>query len=152
MSAFICDEYHISALAVYATRARQPNYLYHNGECIYLDNDQQIAQVLYDQNLRSVNARYNEQTDAAFTFDRMAAYLIDRHTPVEMIKAAHCYDYQACETEDYRDTLAHAIIKYIISKAIRALPGYEKAEWGLTNPDERMAARRCEIAAQLHQD
>ena len=39
------------------------------------------------------------------------------------------YCYQACETDDYEDTLAARIIRGISAKAVGCLPGYEDAPW-----------------------
>ncbi len=52
-------------------------------------------------------------------------------SPVEIIKAAQCFDYQACETDDWKESVACKIIQHIEGTAIRMLPGYEQAPWGL---------------------
>ncbi len=136
MSAFVCSNYHISALAVYAMQQR-PAHVWYDGKQVELESAEQVATILYEQNLRSVNHRYYEAEPNTFAFDPRASRYSTSHTAVQIIKAAKCYDYQACETEDYETTLAKAIIEQIIGSAIGALPGYEAAEWGLTPPTAR---------------
>ena len=46
-----------------------------------------------------------------------------------VLKACQCYDYQACENDDYEQSIAHRIIRAIEAKAIRCLPSYEDAPW-----------------------
>jgi hypothetical protein len=146
MSAFVCSDYHISVLAVYAT-SRRSDYVYHKDERVDLNDAEEIAGILHAQNVRSVNALYREEEQAGFIFDRDALRYVTIYSSADVIKSAQCYTYQACETDDYQDTLAHRIIEFIISKAIRRLPGYEDAEWGFTHPGERLAAKRAELRA-----
>lgn len=51
------------------------------------------------------------------------------------VKYCQCYDYQACETDNYEDTDAAKIIKHIKYEALRQslemIPEYNKAPWGL---------------------
>lgn len=135
MSALICTPYHISRLAVYATTSQNgcSVSVYHNGEVIQLTDAEDVANILYEQNMASVNWLYRGNDEPSFVFDERARGLL-QHRPVEIIKAARCYEYQACETEDYEATLAHKIVRLIINRAIGQLPGYEAAEWGLSEP------------------
>lgn len=132
MSAFLCDTYHISKLAEYACR-RPCSAIWHNGRRYDLHDARTIADILYQENCRSLNARYGDTEFDPFVFDR-AAYVPYHYTPAQIIKACHCFVYQACETDDYYTTVAHAIIEHIIGRACRSLPGYDVAEWGLSVP------------------
>ena len=121
MSAFIVEDDLIDLLVTYATGGSPAVRLY--------DTDpQKLGELLVAENYRSVNFRYREQ-DAPHPY-RWAFYsgIID---PVQVIKSCNCYDYQACETDDYRDTEAARLVEAIRSKAIRAaLPKLEAAKWG----------------------
>jgi len=133
MSAYMCDDYHLSALGVYAAKGPHAS-VYHEGKTVHLWSAEEVAAILHAENVRSVNYHYHEEESPAFAFDDRA--YLTTHAPVQIIKAANCYDYQACETDDYEGTLAKAIISYIISNATRNLPGYEQAEWELSLPSK----------------
>lgn len=92
------------------------------------------GKLLYDENCRSLKARYqgraeetNEPFNPALIF---TPALVRRLSAIEAIKACECYNYQACETKDYYDTAAKALINQIIGHAHKELPGYDKAAWG----------------------
>jgi hypothetical protein len=91
-------------------------------------NATNTGQILWDENARSVNYRYKENDPAprySFTFR------LSFTPPVQIIKAAHCLDYQSCETDDWETTLAYKILQTIISAACHNLPGYDDAYWGI---------------------
>ena len=133
MSAFLCNAYHINALANWAAMPRERFSYFWNGERHFPTDAHTIAQILHGQNLRSVNARYNEDNDVDIERDRFAPDI----TPVQVIKAVNCLQYQSCETDDWPETEAYAICQAIIDRAIRHLPGYEAAERELTDPGRR---------------
>jgi len=131
MSAFIvCDE-HISAMlqAVNLSRHAGDGASYRwNGEARYFGgNTRDIGQKLVDENYRSVNYRYDEaHKPHTFTFK-----LTKEHSPAGIIKACDCYNYQSCETPDWRESEAHAIMRALRERAIRFLPGYDEAPWAI---------------------
>ena len=98
------------------------------------------ADVLYQENIRSVRARYPEDKwddlpgpcakpihIVASGMERaLAAY---RRTPVQILKMCDCLEYQSCETDDYRESIACELLEAIRRAAIRALAGYEDAPW-----------------------
>jgi len=132
MSAFIVGNKHINVMLQAATRNRYPGHglsYYWNREPHYFNgNTQDIGQKLVDENYRSVNHRYGEQE----TPDQFKTMVLDKcYTPVEIIKACDCYRYQSCETPDWQDTEAHAIMVALRERAIRLLPGYDDADWGI---------------------
>ena len=129
MSCFIVSNAHINALTHAYTRydvrsvwyERQPRYL----------SEQQVGDILLTQNVRSYNERYGENAAETFVWNSFQRDF----TPAEILKACACYDYQACETDDYYATLAHAIVEAIRYAAICALPGYEEAAWEITEDE-----------------
>jgi hypothetical protein len=95
-------------------------------------------EVLLKENQRSLGARYG--ADKAGIADwhgdvvplyRYTAQPMKIRKPVEIIKLCNCYDYQACETDDYYESVAAKWIDGLRHHAISNLPGYEEAPWGL---------------------
>ena len=99
--------------------------------------DNELGQILLSENMRSVNARY-EETDEAPTYDHMPVRF-DAVEAVTVLKSVQCVDYQSCETDDWKTTAAYHILKAIESGAIAHLRGYQAAPWGFTR--DRSASR-----------
>src|SRR5207244_11304732 len=125
MSAFLVSDAHINALLSYASRsghgAAMRTHL-HAGSLGLVDVREpgqldRRAGVLKQQNIRSLLARYQndkpDDFDYRITFRRRVADL----SPVECLSACACYDYQACETDDYKDTDAAEIVDSIRHQA-----------------------------------
>jgi hypothetical protein len=128
MSCFICDEKHISALAGYAEVVERDYHRLGGSR-----SPKQIAKILYDANVRSFAARYegrHAEDICEFEFDARAALKGSHANSVSIIKSASCFEYQACEFEDWETSEAKKIIRAITSHAISKLPGYEQAAWG----------------------
>ena len=84
-----------------------------------------MGQIIYAQNVRSVNFRYNDnvpETDYCYAFP-----LIPPLSPLEIIRLCDCIDYQSCETPDWHDTEACWFVQQIKNHACRKLPGYDDA-------------------------
>lgn len=89
-----------------------------------------IGQALVDQNYRSFNYRYQEQHDAElFILTGQDMMHMPRFSTIEQLKALDSYDYQASETNDYKETPASLLVNMMRRLAIRALPGYDEATW-----------------------
>lgn len=135
MSAFVVNESHIDVLMQFATRFRAyrgSNYYYWNGEShkITRDNVSELGQKLLDENYKSVNYRYNDNEIP----DKYVYKVPSRtYTPVEILKACACLNYQSCEHPEWEESEAYAILETIKSDAINALPGYEEANWEITD-------------------
>ena len=93
--------------------------------------------MLLDECVRSVGERYNdsEVTDLPGRSD--AEYLIPfkfklgyNLPAVVILKQISCYEYQSCETDDWKDTEAYAFCQSLRHATIDRLPGYEEAPWG----------------------
>lgn len=142
MSAYIVPDYHINALVTWAVERHGSGAVsyYWNGRRRDVRGDaERIASVLYAENVRSVNSRYQGADSAhGFKFERVFNLL----NPIDVIKACNGYGYQACETDDWEQTEAHAIIKGIEASAIRALPGYDASPaWTLHSAESLKNAR-----------
>ncbi len=112
MSAYIVNDYHISAL-VNSVSAHE-FHTWHNGATQNFTQES-AGQILKDENYRSVNSRYQED-DKAPPFDHD---LMVSKQPVEILMGCRCFNYQACESDDWDQTLAHSILEMIQSHAIR---------------------------------
>jgi hypothetical protein len=134
MSAYVCNPTHVALLAV-RTAAWTKTW----------GNAKTVATILAKENLRSVEARYTDITEAAQDFLGMsnAEYIrqceelaadpnIEFHTlPMHRIFGmANCLEYQSCEAEDYRSTEAAAIVNFLMLKAARINFEVQKLEPG----------------------
>ena len=128
MSAFIVNHNHINAIVRWACR----NYVksYHGNPTrtwAIAGREQETVELLYKENVKSVNYRYHDwgAEPDKIVYNPFATDL----TPVQVIKACHCLGYQSCEHDGWEDSDAKAILDDIEAAAVRALPGYEDAEW-----------------------
>ncbi len=141
MSAFLCSNTHINTLASAAEnciyiRSTLESWRAGTGKkpvCEDVIRWRQslsdlaaIGHILHNENVRSVNGRYHEFNEYPYKSRRL--YPCDA---VILIKAIQCYNYQACESDDWESTTAHEITKNLMSHAISKLPGYDKAPWGI---------------------
>jgi len=148
MSAFIVSHDHIDALLTFAKLHRVSYYVPQRicnkpgGTRVDIDSDTvtEVGRILLDENERSVRHRYRSSADlpgtigeeaASYTFREFAElYRLPKGKQCAWIlNGCRCYDYQACETDDYEESLAHRIIQEIQAAAIRALPHIEDAPW-----------------------
>lgn len=151
MSAFLVSHAHINVLLTYARHNRLVLPHPHNREHCSVDlQAQQMADLfgreLLRENLRSLTHRYG--TDHGFIPDAdnedgyLANYrftcdtrgLMPRPGAIGVIKATHCFDYQACETPDYPKSWAAEIMRLLRDAACHDLPGYNNAPWGFDDP------------------
>lgn len=102
------------------------------------------------ENVRSVNYRYKESDEfqpvqmgrkvtVANRDKQYTAHISAlRLAPVTVLKICACVDYQSCETNDWELTLAAEILRRIVAMAIRRLPGYDEAPWGI---DDKLSVK-----------
>lgn len=157
MSAFICGKDHFIVLGLFAA-SRQGGYgrghiavdpKYIDGlspeaqQLRGVDLAAYYANILYLENVRSVHARYPqdaENTPETITIPSYATLQASYKLPaVSILKMADCLEYQSCETEDYRTTLAWELLSHIRKAAWRTLPGYEDTPWEYITPERRAA-------------
>lgn len=130
MSAYVVSDAHINALVMWAA-VHGASYSYNESSRVdFRGNEQQCASLLHTANVESVNYRYREQGDyGGFVFRDYPEWR--KLTPVVVLKLCDCFDYQASEVRNYRGTIGAQVIDGIRSHAIRMLPGYDAAPWGL---------------------
>lgn len=135
MSAFIVDEEHIHVLvwaglhfadygplrwSVPTTNPTQ----YH---ALEYDDTDAVGAMLWHENHVSVNYRYREQTD-----EPGYRYRAPRHqswSPVEVLKAIRCLDYQSCEHPGWATSEARAYLDALQDALVHRLPGMDAAPW-----------------------
>ncbi len=131
MSAFVVSDKTIAGMLQATRQDHYGVYVYWNNESKRIHNhDTSVAaQVLVDENYRSVNYRsglYGHETVESHTYSDPYVEPLEL---IQIIKLCNCYAYQSCETDDWKETEAYAICDALKETAIRALPGYENAEW-----------------------
>jgi hypothetical protein len=85
----------------------------------------------------SVTTRYREETrreDLAYTLligPFKLSPVRQQLDAVTALKQVACYEYQACESPNWQHSEARKVCRKIERAIIQALPGYEKAPWGI---------------------
>ncbi|HKD76084.1 MAG TPA: hypothetical protein VKB76_11345 [Ktedonobacterales bacterium] len=147
MSAYLCSDEHLSLLAntigagdplkedaAFAMllaenlRSLRHRYSHNAGALNDFANDAEMAK----RDTRPASAIVREALASRFAADALTRALL----ATQMIKACDCYDYQACETDDYRESeAAKAVndIRQIAKLADGKTEGslYDKLLWGL---------------------
>lgn len=137
MSAYIVSHSLIDALLSFAIRDRVSYFTNGQPVSITLDNATEVGRILLTENERSVLFRYEDLT--ANSTNKPGTIGEDAQTyefsarkgnipALVLLKACNCFDYQACETNDYDGTLAATIINAIRKSATSDLPGYSDAK------------------------
>jgi hypothetical protein len=156
MSVYIVSKAHIDAL-VSAAMAQGDTFCWydadgdHSHELTYTDtvHATKVGAMLWGENLKSINARYVNTVDnplacpgpADFegraTIDRYVFKRTNKLTPVQILKAIDCYEYQSCEHAGWKTSEAHQFCRALEARMISSLPGYKDAPWGLDEDDVR---------------
>lgn len=132
MSAFMLSDKHITALLNFVKpdplNGDRPSYYWNGERHVFGDWPTIHGQKLVDQNHRSVSFRYSHLGVSAESppytgAGRNGAKL----TPVQAIVACDSYIYQSCETPDWEQTEAYAMVNAIREHAISKLDGYQEA-------------------------
>lgn len=133
MSAFVCQPEHIGLLAAFlATDQEKRNHI------VREEKATRFAITLARQNIDSVAFCYPDDKDGerpgpAGLLDQQVIDLAGlwavhyvrnpkQRTLTEIIKLAHCLDYQSCETDGYESATANKLIQQIIYAACRNYP------------------------------
>lgn len=128
MSAFICSDKHISAIVRWASRSNTSFWFGNPTRKLGAGDEQALVDILYAENVKSVNYRYSESDPVdGCVYDQDAPNL----SPVGVIKLVQSLEYQSCEHDLWATSDAKEILSGIKSAAINALPGYETASWSI---------------------
>jgi hypothetical protein len=127
MSAFLVSQNHINKIVNFVTKYDKEIFVVALPSGLKKLSAQTLGDLLLQANLDSVNFRYREKEKASFTFKRD----LEKLSPVALIKAVHCLNYQSCEVDGWIGSDAFLILCAIEKMATQKLQGYEDAEWGL---------------------
>lgn len=147
MSAFMCDGEHFAAIIGTYAAMMERSHLHEREvhaegfEASLLER----ARMLARQNLRSVDHRYDGNAEAVADFNVQAVISAPSSkqirrwrekplAPGELFKALDCYEYQACENDDWKQTQAKDLCDIIRKMACQEVPGWEAAPWGINDP------------------
>lgn len=132
MSVFLCNEYHISVLAIEIKRHNIDVAI--NGTKLPTE---QIVKELYKTNLKSVNYCCWDNIPSTFIFDPSVLSEYKHYSPIEVIKAAYCFESQACKHPCYENTLASRFINLLIDTNIKLINGYRNVPMLLENSSQQ---------------
>lgn len=128
MSAYIMSEQDINDIVNYFVNATASDQLWLciDGDYNYLtrDNAEHVADILYRENVRSVDARYNETNTVNFTYKPTYNTVSDK----EVSQLIDSLEYQSCETSDYYETQAYKMLcnmrKNLLQRIFAEEPDY----------------------------
>lgn len=114
MSAYIMSDNHINVIVSWFDDYRKDNQLWYEmgAKFGYMDRETAptVAECLYNQNVRSVNDRYTEQTgNKEYTF-KFISNAKQAYSLAEIAGALDGLEYQSCESDDYHTTDAYKIL------------------------------------------
>jgi len=153
MSAYIVDKAHINAMVQFGLIGGSCNALswWHNDDRQYLnrETDDHVGQMLLDTNVQSVCYRYPDDSmaslpgriDAEWLLPFKAYPILNTPTPLDIFAMVSCYEYQSCEHPEWETSEAKVFCDALRARAIRRLPGYDKAirDWTPENDGNRGA-------------
>lgn len=121
MSAFVCSKKHIGALARWLTNVCGNDHRseWDEGFAYYF-------RTLMDENIRSVCTRYEDDNPEAYAYTVNEESWADApliEDAKQILGLALCYEYQACETEDWQTTPAYRLLLRILFTAAGRVPG-----------------------------
>ncbi|UCC72041.1 MAG: hypothetical protein JSV86_16985 [Gemmatimonadota bacterium] len=123
MSAFLCSDRVIQLIALWATRKFPGRFDYRAAD--------KAAGALHAANCASLTDRYGmtsfDPAPRVTASDMMAL----KFEPACVLKQIDCYEYQTMDWSSYEGSEAARFVRAARAAAIRALPGYEEAPWGM---------------------
>ena len=109
MSAFVVPNTHITVLAAFIVRQNLSA-----GRSV-----KEIGEILLNENIESIRTRYpNDRMNfRGFEIDEDAAFV--HSSPVQIVKAADCLEYQSCEHDAYWESEAYKLTKAAYDAAMQ---------------------------------
>jgi hypothetical protein len=97
-----------------------------------------LGAMLEDENRRSFEYRYGKDTPTTESLALADPYVWKapkkRLDGIALIKAIHCFEYQACEHHDWEFSEARAFCRALEHEIVCSFPGYSEAPWGVSDP------------------
>ena len=114
---------------------------------ILRDGDKEVAQLLWDENRKSIEYRYPDTINHPKNIPgQIGEDFIIRSTdltrsfktiePLQVLMSCNCYCYRSCEHEEWQTSRAKRIIDNLKAEVIRQLPGYKDCIWGSPEPED----------------
>lgn len=136
MSAFIMNEDEINTIVSYFI---DPNHIHGEGAWLHIgenydylnaNNSAEVAKILMDANVKSVNERYNDETPHEYEFEYLPQA---RKRPIgNIIGALDCYEYQACEAGDWNESNALEIVQALRKHLLKTIAEQDGTyTWGI---------------------
>ncbi|MGK9171552.1 hypothetical protein KXR53_35045 [Inquilinus limosus] len=135
MSAFVVDQEHLDELVSAAIDLEIRARLAPDRACqqVNHENANDFGRMLWAENVRSVIHRYRlSGTEEAAEYEAEVEAYRFTWRPVPPGRAAKrlaCFEYQACECEDWMESLAYDFGSQMARALIAKLPGYAEAPW-----------------------
>jgi hypothetical protein len=133
MSAYVVDKTHIDALLT-AGLTNPPAAYYHGDQRHEITHQTAgtIGAMLWAENVRSVNYRYQEdEWEQVYELTELDGTI----KPLIVLKAISCYEHQSCEHPEWEQSEAHAFCRALQDRMIGQLPGYDDAPgWEISDP------------------
>lgn len=136
MSAYIMNEDEINTIVSYFI---DPNHIHGEGAWLHIgdnydylnaNNSAEVAKILMDANVKSVNERYNDDTVHEYEFEYLPQA---RKRPIgNIIGALDCYEYQACEAGDWNESNALEIVQGLRKHLLKTIAEKDGTyTWGI---------------------
>jgi hypothetical protein len=97
-------------------------------------NDNEVGQALWDENMKSLVARYGDRASEMFKFPKTKYHFTKPHgamDPMAILKQVHAYAYQACEHDGWGASKAKKYCDELEKELISRHPAYKEAPWGI---------------------
>jgi hypothetical protein len=139
MSAFAVHHEHINAimtLAAFDGQTRDTIRAASEGQIALFDATR-VGRFLLEANRKAVTSHAEPQQPRRYVFRKWQCV----PSPVEILKACQCLDFQCCEHEEWHESPAKRMLDAIMGAVIEALPGYDSAPWAISEePRSSVAA------------
>jgi hypothetical protein len=143
-SAWLVSKQHIDLLvaARYAPEGTPEAEEARGEPIVYQDHnktDDQVGQMLWIENMRSLVARYGDKAPETFefpaNFEKMVRYRFTephgKMNPLVILKQVHCYEYQSNEHDGWESSDAKKYCKELEHHLVSSHKEYVDAPWGV---------------------
>ena len=127
VSAFMCSSRLFAALGVAAVQYRLCEVFDGQGAEVFRVRDsRQVAQLLAEENARSVRYLYGEPVAVPVELPMESL-----RPPMVLLKAISCLEYQSCEHPGWPDSIARHLLRALAWRVIMSLPEWDGVDgWG----------------------
>jgi hypothetical protein len=156
MSAHVVDRNHIRYLVEaaqhIAIKDHSPSFSWHhNGQRQELNelNASEVGQMLWNENIASVQYRYPDDTDDTMPGPIAETYIYYHQMAgpyfnldvAQVLMSTDCYEYQSCEHPGWESSEAHSFIQALRRRTWPHMVGYRDAVWGAPEKPTNEARR-----------